>query len=97
MYPILYTGAEKATVKGAAKAFDHNDMIHEIWMHAFIHKIKLWVERVPSKYNISDSPSRFEYQIFEDLDAAWRKADVINSFTMPDGYSCAQLRKNFAV
>ena len=92
---ILYSdnvGAEKATAHGSAKAFDHNALIHEIWMHVFIHKIKLWIERVPSKFNISDSPSRFEYKILEDLGAVWKRADVINSFTMPEGYSCAQLR-----
>ena len=29
----------------------------------------LWVERVPSKWNISDCPSRFKYNLMEELNA----------------------------
>ena len=57
--------------RGSAKAFDHNELIHEIWSLAMEAKIALWVERVPSKFNIADSPSRFEWQILEDLGRTW--------------------------
>ena len=73
---VLYsdnTGAEAATAKGSARAFDHNALVHEIWSHALRHSIHLWIERVPSKFNISDSPSRFRYKILDDLNAKWRK------------------------
>ncbi len=66
-------GAEGATKKGSAKAFDHNQLIHEIWSHAFLQKMALWVERVPSEFNISDSPSRFDYDLLTELGAVWRK------------------------
>ncbi len=46
--------------------------VHEVWTLVFKHRIHLWVERVPSKYNISDSPSRSEYQIKHDIHAQWR-------------------------
>lgn len=74
---VLYSdnkGAEGATVRGSAKAFDHNQLVHEIWSHALAHKIHLWVERVPSKLNIADCPSRFSYHLMVDeFDAWWRK------------------------
>lgn len=82
---VLYSdnvGAEKATAKGSARAFDHNDLVHSIWSFALHHKVRLWVERVPSKYNISDSPSRFQYKIMEDIGAEWRRADLDSAFAL---------------
>ena len=55
------------------KSFDHNALIHEIWSHAFQFRMHLWVERVPSKWNIADCPSRFKYNLMEGLEAVWRK------------------------
>ena len=66
-------GAEATAAKGSARAFDHNALVHEIWSHALWHSIHLWIERVPSKFNIADSPSRFRYKILEDLEARWRR------------------------
>ena len=40
--------------------------MHKIWTLVFKRHIHLWIERVPSKDNISDSPSRSEYEIMED-------------------------------
>ena len=73
---LLYSdnkGAEATTAKGSARAFDHNALVHEIWSHALRHNFHLWVERVPSKFNIADSPSRFRYKILEDIKAKWRR------------------------
>ena len=66
-----YLGAECAAVKGSAKAFDHNALIHRIWSQALSERIHLWVERVPSKWNIADCPSRFKYNLMKELDADW--------------------------
>ena len=65
------TGAEKSAVKGSAQASDHNEIVHEIWTYAFEHGIKLWIERVPSEDNISDCPSRQEYELMTALGATW--------------------------
>ena len=46
--------------------------MHKIWTLVFKRHIHLWIERVPSKDNISDSPSRSEYEIMEDIGAQWR-------------------------
>ena len=69
---ILYSdnvGAEKATSRGSAKAWDHNHLVHQIWSLAYRHSIRLWVERVPSKYNLADCPSRGSTKILELLSA----------------------------
>ena len=73
---VLYsdnTGAELSVVKGSAKAWDHNQMVHSIWTQVFEQKIRLWVERVPSKLNISDGTSRFRYELLSELGAQWRE------------------------
>ena len=73
---VLYSdnkGAEATTAKGSARAFDHNALVHEIWSHALRYNFHLWIERVPSKLNIADSPSRFRYKILEGIKARWRK------------------------
>ena len=44
---------------GAAKAADHNALIHSIWMKLAELRCKAWVRRVPTKENISDDPSRY--------------------------------------
>ena len=51
-------GAEGAARGGSAKAWDHCRLIHEMWLHALQNGTHVWIERVPSHDNISDSPSR---------------------------------------
>jgi len=72
------TGAELSVTKGSAKAWDHNKMIHSIWTQALEQKMRLWIERVPSKLNISDAPSRFRYDLLSELGAQWRKPVIAN-------------------
>ena len=55
------------------KSFDHNQLVHETWSHAFKFRMHLWVEQVPSKWIIADCPSRFKYNLMEALNAVWRK------------------------
>ncbi len=69
---FMVAGAEHTTEKGSAQAFDQNALVHEIWALAFEHRIHIWVERVPSEYNISDCPSRISYTIMRDVYAKWR-------------------------
>ena len=76
---VLYSdnkGAEASTRKGTAKSWDHCELIHEIWTHAAVNKIRVWVERVPTDDNISDLPSRFEYDMLKELDAEWRAPGI---------------------
>jgi hypothetical protein len=80
---LLPSGAEYTTARGSAKAFDHNQVIHEVWTLVFKQRIHLWVERVPSKYNISDSPSRSEYLIMDDIHAQWRRPVLDSLHILP--------------
>lgn len=73
-------GAECSIRKGSAKAFDQNELVHEIWTLALQQRIHLWVERVESKRNISDCPSRFEYRLLEELGASWREPRIHKVF-----------------
>ena len=54
-------GAESCARRGSAKSFDHNCIVHCIWLFAAKHGINLRIDRVPTKDNISDLPSREEY------------------------------------
>ena len=67
----LCSGAEHSTDKGSARAFDHNQLVHQIWTHAFAQKLQLWVERVPTKDNIADCPSRSDYLLMIAMRAAF--------------------------
>ena len=44
--------------------------------HAAVNKIRVWVERVPTDDNISDLPSRFEYDMLNELGAVWRAPGI---------------------
>ena len=72
---VLYSdnkGAELSTGRGSAKAADHNAIVHSIWTMAFQYGVHLWLERVPSIDNISDSPSRGDHALLAELKAQWR-------------------------
>ena len=47
--------------KGAAKSGDHNNMGHAFWWQATMKRMDIRVERVGSKENIADDPSRGEF------------------------------------
>ena len=61
------TGAEHATAKGTAKCFDHTCLVHALWQQFAELKIQAWIERVPTKENIADLPSREAYNLLQDL------------------------------
>ena len=64
-------GAEGAARKAMAKEWDHCRIAHEIWSLALRNKMHLWITRVASKDNISDSPSREEYGLMQELGATF--------------------------
>ena len=82
---LCVSGAEDATSRGSARAWDHNQIIHEVWSICFEHKIDLWIERVASKYNIADSPSRGEHKIMAELGAEWHEP-IWGALLMPGGF-----------
>ena len=58
-------GAESSTRKGGAKEFDHGSLVHAIWLFTARHSIDLRVDRVPTEDNLSDLPSREEYELMK--------------------------------
>ena len=58
-------GGESTLRAGAAKASDHNLIVHALWLHAARVGYGLWVERVASKDNIADLPSREAYKVLD--------------------------------
>ena len=77
-------GAECASRKGSARAWDHCRLVHDIWLHALQNNTHLWIERVPSHDNIADSPTRGAYQIMEKLrelgQGVWKKPVVASVY-----------------
>ena len=51
-------GGEYALKNQASKAVDHNMLSHLTWLKASEINAGLWIERVPSKFNIADGPTR---------------------------------------
>ena len=72
--------AEGALRRGAARACDHNGLIHVAWTLALAERIHIWVDRVPSKLNISDLPSREEYRLLERLGASRAAPKIAHAF-----------------
>jgi len=94
------TGAEASVRKGASRAWDQCQLIHEIWTlvlyqlclcsfgnqkvialcQALMQHMHLWIERVSSEDNISDLPSREQYDLMYCLGAQWRSPTVAKLF-----------------
>jgi len=68
----LYACVQAACRNGSAKSWDHCELIHEIWFHALINQTYIWLERVASKDNIADLPSREKYGLMRELGCVWR-------------------------
>ena len=79
-YCFVLTGAELGTVKGSAKAFDHNALIHNVWMQALVQRFELWVYRVPTDDNLSDLPSRGEYALLHEMGAVWQEPCIAQMY-----------------
>ena len=59
------TGSENSTRRGSARAWDHNQIVHAIWVKAAMLGCHMIVDRVPTKDNIADLPSREQYKLLE--------------------------------
>ena len=70
------TGGEHALSKGRARAVDHNLLVHFTWLMAWKYDIGLWIERMGTKGNIADLPSREEYGLLRGIGANQVKARI---------------------
>ena len=71
-------GSEHSTQRGSAKAWDHNCIVHSIWHKAATHRCHMVVDRVPTKENIADLPSREQYELLHAMGTTF-VAPVIDS------------------
>ena len=60
-------GGEGALRKGASRKGTANMAIHNVWTFAARQQIGIWVDRVPTKQNIADGPSREDYSTLVDV------------------------------
>ena len=63
------SGSENAVRRGSATAWDHNMVVHAIWVKAAMLKCHLRVDRVPTELNIADLPSRGSYSLLRAVNA----------------------------
>ena len=82
-------GSEHATRRGSAKAWDHNRIVHALWVKAATLRCHMIVDRVPTKENIADLPSREEYALLRAMNAdAWSRSWTICSGQTRLGTRC---------
>lgn len=85
------TAAEAATRKGSAREFDQGAVIHSIWKLAALNNIGIWVNRVPTKDNIADDPSRERYGLLAMLGATFVKPVLFGMFEDPRAWNAVSL------
>ena len=76
-------GGEGALKGGAARSQDHNMLVHGIWLWAWRMGCSLWVERVPTKENSADLPSRESYSLVESIGGVWVQPGLEAAFWEP--------------
>ena len=77
------------------RTWDHTCVIHSIWLFAARLGCRLQVERVPSKENIADAPSREDYSLLETLKAERVEAKFDDSFLSLGAWEALRLKSAF--
>jgi hypothetical protein len=85
-------GGECCLRAGAAKSGDHNLLVHAMWLLAAREGFGLWVERVPTKENIADLPSRESYKLLQALGAVWRTPFFAPAFERPAAWETVSVK-----
>ena len=88
-------GAEHSARRGSAREWDHCAVVHSLWHKAAQLGMNTFIERVPTKDNISDLPSREQYELLDKLGASWRKPWLDDMFWRPDAWAALSLKKVF--
>ena len=89
------TGAERATARGSAATWDYSAVVHCLWRFAAKHGFGMWLERVGTKDNIADLPSREEYGLLRAIGARRVEAQLDASFIQPGAWESLVLLENF--
>ena len=84
-------GSECVLKCGGARASDHNLWVHSIWLMAARNGHGIWIERAPTKLNISDLPSRESHELLQQLGAVWLKPVLDKALWRPAAWQNAAL------
>ena len=84
-------GGENVLRTGSARSVDHNLTVHGVWLHAARTGYGIWVERVPTKDNIADLPSRESYGLLQAMGARWVEPVMDDAFLEPTKWEHAAL------
>ena len=81
--------AAAGLVKGYSSKRDSTLLISSYWSLAAEHAIDPYLDRVESKSNLSDGPSRLDHQLMHELQAVQVKPDPAFLFDFPSGDTAA--------
>ena len=84
-------GSEHATQRGSAKAWDHNLIVHSIWYKAATQRCHMVVDRVPTKDNIADLPSREQYELLHAMGTTFVAPVLDSMFWEPSAWDTLHL------
>lgn len=87
------TGAEHSAGRGSCKRFDQGCLIHALWKRFLELEMAVWVERVPTQFNIADDPSREHYCLLNSLGAVPVRPVLEDVFCAPQAWASVQLSK----
>ena len=76
-------GGENVLRAGTARSEDHNLIVHGIWLHALRCNYGICVERVCSKQNIADLPSRGTFEVLEAMGSTTTAPCIDDAFFRP--------------
>ena len=86
-------GSENATKRGSAKAWDHNHVVHAMWVKAAALRCHMVVDRVPTEVNIADLPSRMEYALLRRMGSRFVEPQLDSMFWSSEAWSTVLLQK----
>ena len=70
------TGAEGSLRKKGAERTDHNLLVHAAWLLAAQANVGLWIERVGTKDNVADDPSRQDFRLLQSAGAKYVRPEL---------------------
>ena len=69
-------------VKGYSPKMDSTAIVGEFWLLASTLRLQVYIDRVESKSNLADGPSRLEFDLLQRLDGQW-SSPCVDSLTHP--------------
>ena len=86
-------GSQHATDRGSAKAWDHTRIVHALWYKAALLRCHMVIDRVGTKENISDLPSRCEYKLMAAMRSHYQRPILDSLFWTEEAWNTVELRR----